>query len=70
MSKGKRAKSGSAHDIHKWENGLIQASLNEVILWNRSMKFDFLNLYILYKKLTNYYYNAVCFRLIDQSLSP
>ncbi|XP_028409597.1 sperm-associated antigen 17-like isoform X2 [Dendronephthya gigantea] len=29
MSKGKRAKSGSAHDINKWENGLIQASLNE-----------------------------------------
>ena len=31
MSKGKRAKSGSAHDINKWENGLIQAVLNEVL---------------------------------------
>ena len=30
MSKGKRAKSGSAHDINKWENGLVQAVLNEV----------------------------------------
>lgn len=31
MSKSKRAKSGSAHDITKWENGLTQAILNEVM---------------------------------------
>ena len=30
MSKGKRVKSGSAHDITRWENGLVQAVLNEV----------------------------------------
>lgn len=30
MSKGKRAKSGSAHDMNKWENGLAQATLNDV----------------------------------------